>query len=416
MSKSTQTLLRAALAVALCLAATPLVAQPQVRFNQPIGQIQPVQATSPAPPAVLGSPVQYDPYGGGYVPAQTAPSLPPGYPQTQVAPATPTPVYGPQPYGAPTQPAPLGGPAYPSGSPASVFPNGFGTTYGQPGVPGWQQAQPYLRLFNRFQFQYTWMDDNGDRGMGIQDLDINITAAFPNFLWSGDPLYVTPGFTMHLWEGPQGDLPAMQALGVDVPSKAYSAYLGFGWQPRLPSYRQFGADLSVITGVYSDFNAINSDSLRIQGTALLVLQLTPTLQLKGGIVYLDRRHIKLLPAGGVVWTPNDRTEFNILFPNPKLRKYWTTLGQTDVWWYISGEYGGGSWTVEQLDGTDTPMDINDIRIGGGLDFVAPGGRVMWVEAAYVFERELYFSNPPMGGSTGTVDLSDSIMLRAGISF
>ena len=77
-----------------------------------------------------------------------------------------------------------------------------------------------------------------------------------------------------------------------------------------------------------------------------MLTATPTLQFKPGIWYIDRVEIKLLPAGGVVWTPNPCSRYEIFFPAPKLADLWSTVGNLNVWVYVRGEYGGGAWTVK----------------------------------------------------------------------
>ena len=101
------------------------------------------------------------------------------------------------------------------------------------------------------------------------------------------------------------------------------------------------------------------------------------------------------PAGGILWRPNPQTYFDIYFPKPKLAQYLYTVGNTDVWWYLNGEIGGGSWTIErgqvvagQLSVPQPPpnppvivpggptftpvvgdrrVDLNDYRIGGGFE-------------------------------------------------
>jgi hypothetical protein len=173
--------------------------------------------------------------------------------------------------------------------------------------------------------------------------------------------------------------------------------------------------------VWSDFNTVTEDSLRIPSKALLVLNLTPTLTLKGGVEYLDRVRIDWLPAGGLLWQPNPQTKWDIYFPRPKLAKYLGTLGNTDVWWYINGEYGGGSWTIEPLyavNGQPPPstanrrVDINDYRVGGGFEWTYQSGFHAYVEVAYVFNREIVYASGPVTEQ----NLKDTFMLRGGFAY
>ncbi len=164
--------------------------------------------------------------------------------------------------------------------------------------------------------------------------------------------------------------------------------------------------------MYSEFQTLTSDSLRLQGLGLGTVRLTPTLMAKLGVVYLDRNDIKILPAGGLLWTPTPQVRFDIFFPQPKLAAYLTTLGQFEVWGYVAGEYGGGAWTIERTDGTTDRIDINDVRVSAGIEWTGPRGFTGFIEAGYVFEREVVYVVTP----SDSFHPDDSFMLRAGIAF
>ena len=88
-----------------------------------------------------------------------------------------------------------------------------------------------------------------------------------------------------------------------------------------------------------------------------------------------------------------------------------------MWWYLTGCYGGGNWTIKQPDGTSDQVDINDIRIMMGLEFgrsdqIRQGLRVGFSEGGYAFNRELSYRVLPIGD----VDLENSFVLRAGFAY
>ena len=118
------------------------------------------------------------------------------------------------------------------------------------GVPATKFLTPRIR--------YSWVD-GGDAydDLGINDFDFSVVAAFPNFLFSTQPLYVAPSFSLHLWSGPR-------APDGDLPANAYSAFLDFGWStdPTKP----FGGEIGVRPGVFTDFNTFTTYSLAIHGT------------------------------------------------------------------------------------------------------------------------------------------------------
>ena len=119
-----------------------------------------------------------------------------------------------------------------------------------------------------------------------------------------------------------------------------------------------------------------------------------------------------LPAGGVLWTPTPQVRFDIFFPQPKLSAYLTTVGKFELWWYAAGEYGGGAWTIERADDSSDAVDINDIRVSGGFEWTGPQGLSGFVEAGFVFKRQVIYVVTP----SDSFDPGDTYMIRAGISF
>jgi hypothetical protein len=400
------------LVTALCCA--PALAQ---RVNIPATTFAPQNPASyppslNAPPpsgATLGAP-SFDPYAIAPTSAPSAYS-PPFTPQYG-APAYAPPTYAAPPYGAPPAVAPtFGQPTYGAPpmyaplpqNPTTQFPSGaWSEDIGR--VDPYQQGTP-LRLFQNIRFRHTYLSRLGqEEGLGINDSEIATTAAFPRFLFTTQPIYISPGFIFSQWDGPASP-PA------DLPPRAYSAYLDFDYTTN-PAYR-FGADLHVRTGVYSDFNAINTNSFRLSGRGLGTFQMTPALQLKLGVEYINRNDIKLLPAGGFLYVPNPQTRLDVYFPKPKLAVYLTTLGNTEIWGYLAGEYGGGAWTIERAGtGQDERIDINDIRAIVGTEFMNSRSLKGFVEAGYVFNREVVYVARPQD----SFDPDSTFMLRGGVAY
>ena len=358
---------------------------------------------------------------------------------------TPSPAYAPPTTFAPSNgySSPAPGSYVPSPSPISpttpsaAFQNNIQPApgwdpYGLPGVqqPTLLPQDPYLpssptlpsypggtiatmtRFLQEVRLDYVYIPGKASNELGINSIDLSSTFAIPFFYNTQTPLLVTPGFTMHLWNGPD-TLPG--AAGY-LPPRTYDAYLDAAWNPQLSPV--LGAELGVRAGVYSDFEKVVDQSVRFQGHGLAVLSLSPAFQVKAGVVYLDRVHIKLLPAGGIVWTPNPDVRFEILFPNPRIARRLWTYGNTDWWIYARGEYGGGSWTVKQEITTPITtsyvdqVDYNDIRIGLGLEFDTPRAWKGLFEAGVTFERELIFRS----GNVNTFRPDPTVYLRAAVAY
>jgi hypothetical protein len=277
--------------------------------------------------------------------------------------------------------------------------------------PTWQNGPVYerFRVVQQVKLEYTMLsrDFSDEPSLGLDEAEISATFGIPT-LPGGAPVLITPGFAVQWWDGPAS--PPGPPF-IDLPPQTYSAYLDVAWNPQITPW--FGASLAIRPGIYSDFEELSSDSFRIKGSGLGVFTLGPRWQLAAGIVYLDRNRVKFLPAGGAVWTPSDDVRWELIFPQPKLAQRLTTWGNTSLWWYVGGEYGGDNWSIEHVDGSPDQVDYNDIRVYLGLEWKPVDcmrGISGFVEAGYVFDRELDYRSGPR------VDLDETIMLRAGVAY
>ncbi len=375
---------------AVCLAVPAARAQ-RVEFPSPASTFG--ATTQPALPP-------FDPYAiPSNTPPLAAPSLPPG-----------APVYGaPSPYA----PPPVYGAPY-NGAPTAIYPDGVpvynGPTF-EPITDTWTKTMRFLQEVHVDETYLPRFD--GDRGMGVNTINTWVTFAIP-FYYNANPLLITPGFQLYLWDGPD-------ATGVPpptLPGSTYGAYIDAAWNPQINNW--LGAELEISPGVYTDFQHTTSESIRVLGRGLGVLTLTDTLKFKFGIWYIDRIDIKLLPAVGFLCTPNPDARYEIFFPAPKLAHRCATIGNHNVWCYVRGEYGGGAWTVERPPGGTQTGTINDefeysdIRVAVGADFLpeTQTGLRGFFEVGFVFNRDLvYRSRMP-----GTTNLDDTMLIAGGLSF
>ena len=308
--------------------------------------------------------------------------------------------------------------AYPNSAPNSMYPGLYGPPptnwMGTTGTTVTTTTDQIVRLCQGPRFQQTWLTGNdnfeGKEANSIQilDTDVSLVFACPDFCSSKSPLYVIPSYSQHVWDGPS-------APGFNLPSTAFSAFLDSGWSTN--AEKTFGIDFGVRIGVFSAFDAVDSESVRYQGKAMGRVRLTPTTTLRAGVAYLDRVKIKLLPIGGILCFPNPDTRFDLFFPEPKLSHYCSTYGNTDVWWYLYGYYGGGSWTILQSDGSRDQIDLNNTRIMMGFEFgkseqIRNGLRMGFFEFGYAFDQELVYRIQ----TPGNLDLQNSFVIRAGCSY
>ncbi len=261
------------------------------------------------------------------------------------------------------------------------------------------------RALDEVRFDYLWMPGTAADEFGIHDLELSATFAIPFLYNTETPLLVTPGFAFRFWNGPARP-------GVDMPPQAYDAYLDAAWNPQITTW--LGGELAFRVGVYSDFKRVVDDSVRFPSKGLAVFSFSPSFKVKAGAVYLDRHPVKILPAGGIIWTPNTDVRFEILFPDPKISTRLTTIGNTEWWAYARGEYGGGAWTVNRVAPGISPdlVGYNDLRFAVGVEFIRLNGLTGLFEVGVAFERELrYHSESPTVFYPNT-----TAFLRAGLAY
>jgi len=358
-----------------------------------------VPTYAPTPQPVLPPGMSnYDPYGNPLL----------GSPPADL-PYNVTPQLGAQ-LGQPILPqtGPFTGPQVPQQG-GSVYPSGLPFQW-ESGAYQYQNSDGNFarlqRLLQQISVEQTWLygDQKKADELEINRTELSATFGVPIFYNPDTPLLVTPGFAFNWLSGPA-------STTADLPPRVYDAYLDTAWHPRLTDWLH--ADLGLRTGVWTDFNAVNSDSIRILGRGMGVLAFTPQIDIHVGVWYLDRNRVKLLPAGGVHWRPNSIWDVYAVFPAPMIRRRSITVGSSQWWIYFAGEYGGGRWTVERLGAVEDDIDYNDIRLIYGFEWETQSQIRGHIEVGYVFDREILYK---AAGAPPKLSLDDTVMVRAGIDF
>lgn len=370
------------------LVSPPGVTIPQVPFDAYADSVPQLtaptfpQGTNPSGALIYPPPNSY-PWVNPNPPAAVSP--PPGYPSFGGAPN----VYGPP-----------GDATWPSNS--GAWPNNSGAWPNQ----AWSQVRDewWPRLIEHPRFRHTYLYGESGDELQIHDTELATTLSFPSFLATNQPIRVSPGFIFHFWDGPD-----TAVTGVDLPAQAYSAFLAFDFMTSLS--QPMGGELNFTIGMYTDFDHVTSDSLRMTGVGLGWFRMNNTTTFKIGIEYLDRLDIKLFPAVGFFLMPNPNMKVDLYFPRPKIAWRLPNNYNFEVWGYIGGEYGGGSWTIERLGGFGDQVDINDIRIFAGAEWMGRRRVTGFAEIGYVFERELTYRS-----LLAPIDIADTFMIRAGLAF
>lgn len=244
---------------------------------------------------------------------------------------------------------------------------------------------------------YTLIPRIGDDGFGVQSL------AFHHTMWLGygewEPLSIVPGFGLHQWSGP---------ASVDLPNQVYDLYLDLQWVP----WRSGSSTLllGATPGLYGDFDQLDRHSFQWSGWLVGTHQVDADWTLLGGVAYLRQLESNWLPTGGVIWTPNERTRLELVFPQPKLTRQLGTRSGWTRWVYVAGQFGGGAWGVADTPQQNVLVGYSDWRLLLGLEAFSAQGYHGQFEFGYVFNRDLsvddYWIESP----------ADSLILQASLAF
>jgi hypothetical protein len=262
-----------------------------------------------------------------------------------------------------------------------------------------QKLSPYKNgFFQKLSLAADWLGNSSDPAdLGLTEIDTFVQVGLPAPIieW---PLLVTPGFNLTMIDGP---------TVTDLPPRLYLGYVDLTWLPQI--VRGYTLLLSVVPSVFGDFEA---HEFRLTGKGLLIYDWIPDrLQFVGGVLYLNRENLRLLPAGGLIWSPAVWTRFELIFPKPKLALRWNVgLGYED-WIYSTAEFGGNTWPIIRTGGQQDNVTYLDYRILVGFERKLEGGAGYRLEAGYVFGRSISFTS-----GRGDFDPQDTFMLRGGITY
>jgi hypothetical protein len=285
----------------------------------------------------------------------------------------------------------------------------------QPADTGYSVSEPDLKkslvplgsrdgFFQRIKLTTTWIPQLEDDSLGWTDIRTDLVTALP-FFTRENPIIITPTYEIHFLDGPDN---------LALPPRLHDASIDFH------IFRVYDnhwiADFAVTPGVYADdYSFDSSKALRINGRALGIY--APTVDLKWvlGVTYLDGGWSKVVPVAGVMYTPTDDVEYQLVFPTPRVAWRLSSSpcpGQDERWVYVAMEYGNSAWAIQQANGAEDELASRDYRVLIGYEHKVVGGVFSRIEAGYVFNRDLKVASI----SANDIPLDNSFLLRLGVSY
>jgi hypothetical protein len=130
-----------------------------------------------------------------------------------------------------------------------------------------------------------------------------------------------------------------------------------------------------------------------------------------GALFWDRVNDKVLPYGGLVYTPNGVFEARLLFPRADVSVFVGAPWGVPQWLYLAAEYHVEAWEVETPISGGRQADrfeIEDWRLLFGVRSESAGVS-SFLEAGWVFDRHADFLN-----TNADFDISSGFITRFGI--
>ena len=260
------------------------------------------------------------------------------------------------------------------------------------------------------QYQYGWLSYNDAvfipespaRGVPgqMQILEWNSWVRFSTRV--GDRLIFswTPEFNGEFWRPPAG-------LGLPLYVNEFKSDFKLAsvnpgrWNWQVGFTPQLNADLK---------RSLDANAYLFDGRAVALFRASPNWTLACGVEYWNRVHNYVIPYGGVIWTPNNRWEFRLLFPNSRVSYYLGNHHSFDLWAYASAEYLIEAYQIDTTMGIKERGQWKDYEVLFGFD-AGKGKYSAFLQAGVIFDRHVRFNGP-----TPDFNLGNSVLVRTGFIF
>ena len=246
-------------------------------------------------------------------------------------------------------------------------------------------------------------------------LEMGIGSGLP--LGSLDRLLgVTPRVRID-WLGLQDS--SILPQGYEIASDLYQFELQFFYRQEIT--KRLSGMAIISPAIRSDLSTDNR-ALRWFVLALMNWEWIPDrVTLSGGFVMLGRADLPILPALGLLWKPNRRTQLDFRFPMAKAAYRLTKDGgRSETWAYLTGGLGGTTWAVTRLSnatsgqGSPSPLEqtdefsLRDYRLLLGWERQISGGGGCFIEGGFAFARRLQWETPRV-----EVEIPSAGLIQAG---
>src|SRR5690606_30247483 len=144
----------------------------------------------------------------------------------------------------------------------------------------------------------------------------------------------TQEFGVRWWDGPSTS-PAFPTI--TLPGQVY--HVGWDFALSTPPNGPWVVEFGFNPSINSDFEQeLSSRGVNYVARVVGLYRASPYLSLVLGVQYWDRVDDLFVPNAGVIWTPDDRWEWRLVFPDPRVSFFVGNEAGYAKWLYVRGEY------------------------------------------------------------------------------
>ncbi len=298
-----------------------------------------------------------------------------------------------------------GAQGYPGGMSADPWAGGVAPYATQNPAYGINGPQPH-QFGIRNSAEVGFLPSGNAKVPGLGDLNIlavDVESRLTSPLGPAWVFQMAPQFGYRSFEGPNS-----AGGGPDLPGSAWK--FGLDLVLQTPSSNGWSFEFAFNPTVGTDFDRFSSDAIMYDGRAAAYWTWGPRVTWVLGAQYWDRVDDIVIPYAGVIWTPNQLWEFQLVFPKPKVSVFLGTPLGVATWLYASGEYHVEAYELFSAGTlTSRRVQFEDYRVMGGFRWDT-GWVQSFAEAGYVFERNV----EEQGGFK--YGIGDGFMGRVGFRF
>ena len=207
-----------------------------------------------------------------------------------------------------------------------------------------------------------------------------------------------------------------QIQGASTPDQLYRLAIDLQLDHQFAFNENFGISLGITPGIWTDFAKTSGEDFRLPARVLGTYKVYEGLFIAAGVDYTDNFYRNILPAGGVIWIPNETFRVELVYPRSRVVYRQSSYLQI----YGLFERGGDTYNVStQFNNADYDEDLQykDYRVMLGVQFDYFDRVGLFGEVGWAFDRLYRFSGTdPTTLPARTVGVDSALVLRVGARF